>query len=276
MTTPDSQSLSEGSSRKWLWIGGVAALLLLATLVLALQPGPDDVTAAQPVEVSPDEMSTALDEALDALATAPGFSGVEEARIRGHLSGRIWFSTRSGGDIAVVSQSDQDVVGTAWWLVEDEPPGEGVNVTTNAFVRIEGRQYVATSPASTAGTWQSETGSPIRSVGSALVTDPNVRSAWLGELSQADTTRQGTTDGGTLWTASRPEGTLEATVGPDGNLRTMAMSYAEPPSTEVPVDETSISFTPLSDPPPLPEPTPAGPLDLTAFDLPEDFLIDGS
>lgn len=257
----------------------IAALVVAMGAVLVLRPAGNGATpVGAPAEATVEELSSALASGFDALEAADGMEGVQEAYIQGHLSAKVWFSTRPGGDTAVVQQADIDVRDTAWWNMSTAPPAEGERIVTTVWVVVDDVAYQAGPPGGDDGSWRIADNPPSGPLAFGLMYfDPEYGDQLREQLAHpyAELTRQATTKGGAIWTTTYDGGGQSRFyIHPDGHLASWEWQDLTPMARDSgPVDSGSITYTPLNDPPPITVPEVGSTLALTDLNVPEDFPI---
>lgn len=279
-TVPSKKSPPSVFGRKWAAVAaGVAALVVVVGAVLVFRPSGDGATpVGAPAEATVYELRSALASGFDALEVADGIEGVQEAYIRGHLSTKVWFTTRPEGDTVVVQQADIDVRDTAWWNMSAAPPAVGERIVTTAWIVVDDVVYQAGTPGGGDRPWRIADDPPSGPLAFGLMYfDPEYGDQFREQLapSDAEVTRRATANGGAIWMARYDgDGQSRFYIHPDGYLASWEWHELTPMGRDSgPVDSGSITYTPLSYPDPITAPESGAPLDLADFDLPDDSLL---
>lgn len=230
-----------------------------------------------------EDLTLAVDAAVDELAASPAVQGVQESYVAEYLASATWFDWRPDGSAVVVQRVDEDVAESGWWAdAVGDPPRTGANVTTTARVLVDGTLYEATqSTGQPAEHWssidQQDAPSGALALGIAVLTDDG----WALDLGTSqDATVSRTTDlaGETTWTLSAPAlgGTLVQRwdVAAGGELRKWSFEYTNVESVAAlaePFTAGQLTFRPVPRPEPIEPPGEADKLSLADFDLPPDF-----
>lgn len=286
---PDS-TWGRSTRRRIAAVGAATAFIAVSVFLTVVVGGsaPDGTTpVGAPAEATVDEFNGALTAALDVLREAPGIEGVEESYIQTHLAGKVWFSTRENGDAVVVQQTDVDVRDSAWWLTAASPPAVGDNITSEARAIVGGEYYQASTSDRESQPWRQMEREPPGTLAFGLIFfddefGPELRNQITPPF--ADVIRQDTANGGEIWTLNfssnetHPEQRFY--VHPDGHLaswtwQALGINVDYPADSTVLIDSGNVSYTPLAEPRPLQAPEVGTELNITAFDLPDDFPING-
>lgn len=269
---------------------GVAAfvgVLLIGALVFSTvdrsSPGqgalPSTVGAASPATL--DRFDAAVRPPVEALLGAPGFEAVQTSFIGDYLASSVWLESLPNGDFVAVQKTDVNVTETAWWLLGDEPPADNPRISTSVTVRIGDTVYSAPDPA-TSG-WDAD----IRpdyprgtlAIERALLLDTYEE---LGLPQTSHVTRQDLVGGGEVWAVTAPgdEGgyILRWFIDAGGEVEVHTGELVDArgsraPENTQPIDSWVIRFSPVEDPAPIVAPAVDAPLDLSEFELPDDFPL---
>jgi hypothetical protein len=276
---------------QWVTVAsGVAAfvgVLLIGALVLSTvdrspaRPDelPSTVGAASPAML--DQFHAAVRPPVEALLDAPGFEAVQTSFIGDYLASSVWLESSREGDFVAVQSTDVNVTETAWWLLGDEPPSGNPRISTLVTVRIGDTVYVAPNPG-TSG-WDADLRPDYprgtTAIEIALLSD-SYEALLLPDTS--DVTRQDLVGGGKVWAVTVPgdEGTyiLRWFIDAGGELTVHTNELFDgrgslAPETRGPIDRSVIRFTPVVAPAPIVAPDVDAPLDLSEFELPDDFPL---
>ena len=262
-------------------------ILLIGALVFSTldrsPPGQDElpstVGAASPATL--DRFDAAVRPGVEALLEAPGFEAVQTSFIGDHLAGAVWLESARNGDFVAVQRTDVNVAETAWWLLGDEPLTDNARISTSVTIRIGDTVYTAPDPR-TSG-WYSEI--RVDYPRGTLAIERALLSETYEELllpQTSDVTRQDLAGGGEVWAVTVPgdEGSylLRWFIDAAGELEVYTGELVEArgspaPENRRPSDSSVIWFTPVQDPAPIVAPDVDAPLDLSEFELPDDFPL---
>jgi hypothetical protein len=280
--------LPKSRSPHWLrWprlTGTGSRILLVAAAVSAITLGAFGIARIS-LRASPslEDLTLAINAAVDKLAASPAVQGVQESYIGEYLASATWFDWRRNGSALVVQRVDADVAESGWWAAaEGDPPRIGANITTTARVLVNGTLYEATqSTRQPAEHWSSmdlqDAPRGALALGIAVLTDDS----WaldLGTSQAAEVSRTTNLAGETTWTLSSAAlgGTLvqrwDVAVG--GELRNWSFEYANVENVAAlpePITAGQLTFHPVARPEPIEAPAEADEPSLADFDLPPDF-----
>lgn len=285
---PDS-ACRGSRTRRIAAVGAAMAIIAFSLFLTVFVSGsaPDDTTlVGSPEDATVEEFNAALTASLGVLGEAPGIEGLEESHIRTYLAGKVWFTIRQRGDAVVVQQTDVDVRDSAWWLTAASPPAVGDNVLTEARALVDGVYYEASMSDRESQPWRQIEREPPGALAFSLIFfddefGPELRKQITPP--DADVIRQETANGGEIWTVNFSSNGANTEhrfyVHPDGHLAAWSWQAFEvdvdPADPTVPIDGGKVSYTPLAAPRPLRAPQVGSDLDLTSFNVPDDFPING-
>lgn len=263
--------------RRWRQLAVAASVVVVALIgVLAVQSTrvPEPVTESATVE----ELRVALAAGLAALAESPGVEGTTRSTIGGFPSRRIWFAW-TPQNVAVVQQTDIDVTDTAWWLSSSEPPRVGERFAVDAWVDRDDVFLRATSRLGEQSPWtESERpGGPLAWAVGLLDDETRPMFLELVVFEPAEVTRRLTAEG-SVWTmvgADESSGaTSEFVFDAEGRLRRLTGDILIPEFEldEIPASGRVIEFFPLTEAPMIPVPKEGAALDISIFEVPQNFF----
>jgi hypothetical protein len=240
---------------------------------------PSTVGAASPATL--DQFYAAVRPPVEALLDAPGFEAVQTSFIGDYLASSVWLASSREGDFFALQNTDVNVTETAWWLLGDEPPSDDPRISTLVTVRIGDTVYIAPDPRTSGWNVDFRPDSPrgTTAIERALLSDI-YEALLLPETS--DATRQDLVGGGEVWAVTVPgdEGTsiLRWFIDAGGKLAVYTGELVDArgslaPENRIPIDSWVIWFTAVEDPAPIIAPDVDAPLDLSEFELPDDFPL---
>jgi hypothetical protein len=228
-----------------------------------------------------DRFYAAVRPPVETLLEAPGFKAVQTSFIGDYLARSVWLESLRNGDFVAVQKTDVNVTETAWWLLGDEPPADNPRISTTVTVRIGDTVYTAPDPR-TSG-WNADV--RLDYPKGTLAIERALLSETYEELllpQSSNVTRQDLVGGGEVWEVSVPgnDGAyiLRWFIDGGGKLEVhkgelIEARGSQAPENILPIDSSVIRFTSVEDPAPIIAPDVDAPLDLSEFELPDDFPL---
>jgi len=259
------------------------AIAVVAVLALVLGPGRNVGPAPSPSASAAtiEELQLAVTEATEPLADSAGVQGTQTAWIEEYVESATWFDWRPTGDQVVVTRSDIDVQAPWWADPEGEPLTVGERIQTDMHVLVGDTWY-----RTEAGSWvvadRTEAPRGPLAYGIGLLTGQIPALPPTVEAAEVIATRRDLDDGGQVWVleGSQDAGTWvsEWHIGPDGALLSWAsegVGVTMYPSEDFGTGSrrTTVEFTSIEVPEPIPTPDTDATPDPDDFGLPGDFPL---